>query len=157
MRFKRPVWSVLNSEPLVIKSMYVCCIILISFGNSWEIFKSANTFGCVNGLENSSNDNARGNVLTFSFGVWVGVSDVVPFTFVWAVNDGADAPTVGTPLPSVVVWELGAVVWGAVATGVGVVNTLVGFNGLTGLVTFVGFVTDFTQLLDVVTQGCHTG
>ena len=134
-------------------------MILISFGNSWEIFKSGNTFGCANGLENSSNDNARGRVLTFSFGVsfWVGVSDVVPFTFVWAVNDGADATTVGTPLPSVVVWVLGAVVWGTVAVGVGVVNTFVGLTGETGLVTLVGFVTDFTQLLDVVTQGCHTG
>ena len=37
---------------------------------------------------------------------------------------------------------------------------LVGFTGLIGLTgddTFVGFVTDFTQLLDVVAQGCHTG
>ena len=38
--------------------------------------------------------------------------------------------------------------------------TLVGFTGLiglTGLATFVGLVTDFTQLFDVVAQGCHTG
>jgi hypothetical protein len=152
-------WSGLNNEPLVIKSMYVCCMILISFGNSWPIFKSGNTLGCVNGLENSSNDNAWGMVLMpnfgVSFGVGVAVALGIAFTSVWAVDDGAELAGVGTDEPSVVVWLLGAVVWGAIALGVGVVNTLVGFNGLTGetgLVMFVGLVSDFVQVLDVVTH-----
>jgi hypothetical protein len=34
---------------------------------------------------------------------------------------------------------------------------LVGLAGFTGDTGFVGLVVDFTQLLDVVTQGCHAG
>jgi hypothetical protein len=45
------------------------------------MFKSGNALGCTNGLENSSNDNARGIVLMPNFGVsfGVGVSDAVDF------------------------------------------------------------------------------
>jgi hypothetical protein len=48
---------------------------------------------------------------------------------------------------------LATAVWGAVAGGVWVVNTLVGFNGLTGdtgLAILVGFVNDFVQVFCVV-------
>ena len=98
-------------------------------------------------------------VLTFILGVWVGVAVVgavdgaVPFASVWAVDDGAELTLFWTDEPSVVVWLLGAVVVCTVAVGVGVANALVGFTGLTGdtgLLTFVGFVTDFTQVFDVV-------
>ena len=98
-----------------------------------------------------------------NFGVWVGVAVAlgVPFASVWAVDDGAELTGLWTLEPSVVVGLLCTeLVVGAVATEDWVVRTLVGFAGLTGdtgLVTFVGLVTDFTQVLDVVTQGCHTG
>ena len=147
MLFNFSVWSGLNNEPLVIKSIYVCCNILISFGNSWEIFKSGKTFGCTNGLENSSNDNAGGNVFKMNLGVslGVGVSDAVDF--VCKVGDVVGVAT-----------EFGTSTGvGAVTVNVGVGNagvvTLVGLIGLTGdtgLATFVGFVTDFTQVLTVV-------
>jgi hypothetical protein len=92
-------------------------------------------------------------VLTFNLGVsfWVGVSDAVDF-----VCEVVDIVGVTTEFCT-----SGAV--GAVTVDVAVGDTgvaVVGFTGLTGdtgLVTFVGLVTDFTQLLDVVTQGCHTG
>lgn len=48
-------------------------------------------------------------------------------------------------------WGTGAGVEGTIAVG------LDGFRGLTGDTGLVAFVIDFTQLLDVVTQGCHTG
>ena len=120
--------------------MYVCCIILISFGSSWLIFKLGKTLGCVKGLTNSSNDNARGKVL-------------IPFASVWAVDDGTELAAVGAGDPSIVVGLLATAVWGAVAGGVWVVNTLVGFNGLTGdtgLAILVGFVNDFVQVFCVV-------
>ena len=130
--------------------MYVCCIILISFGSSWLIFKSGNTLGCVNGFINISNDNARGKVLR-----------PIPFASVGAVDDGAELAAVGAGDPSVVVGLLATGVWGAVTGGVGVVNTLVGFNGLTGetgLAIFVGLVSDFVQVLAVVIHvPFHTG
>lgn len=43
-----------------------------------------------------------------------------------------------------------------VAAGV-VADAVAVFTGLIGLVGFVTLVIDFTQLFDVVTQGCHTG
>lgn len=89
----------------------------------------------------------------FGVGVAVVFIGVVPLASVWAGDDGADATGVGTSLPTVVVWVLSAVVWGAVAVGVGVVNTFVGFNGLTGetgLARLVGFVTDLVHVLLVV-------
>lgn len=89
-----------------------------------------------------------------------GVGDAVTFASVGAVDDGAELTAVGAGNPSVVVWLLGAVAWGAVAVGVGVANALVGFNGLTGdtgLVTFVGFVKllthEFTVLSDQMPCG----
>jgi len=94
-------------------------------------------------------------------GALVFVSWLVAFASVGAVDDGAELAGIGALNPSVVVGLLCTeLVVGAVAGEDGVVRTLVGFAGLTGetgLVTLVGFVTDFTQLLDVVTQGCHTG
>ena len=54
---------------------------------------SGNTLGCVKGLENSSNDNARGKVLMLNgdFGVslGVGVSDAVDFVceVVWVATE----------------------------------------------------------------------
>jgi hypothetical protein len=58
-------------------------------------------------------------------------------------------------------WVVGAVVKvceavALVAAGV-VADAEAVFTGLNGLVGFVTFVIDFTQLFDVVTQGCHTG
>jgi hypothetical protein len=89
------------------------------------------------------------------------VEVLVSFASVWAVDDGAELSGVGALEPAVVVGLLCTeLVVAAVAGEDGVVRTLVGFTGLTGetgLVTLVGFVTDFTQLFDVVTQGCHTG
>jgi hypothetical protein len=157
MRFNLSVWSGLNNEPLVIKSMYVCCMILISFGNSWLIFILGKTLGCVSSLDNSSNDNARGKVLMLNGLFAVGVADVaevvceaVPFASVWAVNDGAELTAVWACEPSIVVWLLGAVVWGAVTVGVGVINAFMGLTGDTGLAILVGFVTDFVQVFCVV-------
>ena len=160
MRFKRPDWSVLNSEPLVIKSMYICCIILISVGNSWLIFKSENMLGCVKGLTNISNDNARGKVLMPIFGI--------SFTSVWAVDDGAELTAVGAFDPPVVVGSLDAELGACtVATEDGVVwadvfevTTPVGFAGLiglTGLLTLVGLVNDFTQVSAEVVHAPHIG
>ena len=94
------------------------------------------------------------------------VVGLVAFTSVWAVDDGAELTAVGALNPSVVVGLLCTVLWvGTVAVEDWVVWTdvlvgLAGFSGLTGdtgLATFVGLVIDFTQVLDVVTQGCHTG
>ena len=91
---------------------------------------------------------------------------LVAFTSVWAVDDGAELTAVGALNPSVVVGELCTeLVVGAVAVEDWVVRAdvlvgLAGFSGLTGdtgLATFVGLVIDFTQVFDVVTQGCHTG
>jgi hypothetical protein len=91
---------------------------------------------------------------------------LVAFASVWAVDDGAELTGLWALEPSVVVGELCTeLVVGAVTVEDWVVRAavlvgLVGFNGLTGdtgLATLVGFVIDFTQLLDVVTQGCHTG
>ena len=74
--------------------------------------------GCVKGLVNSSNDNARGIVFIVNglFGVGVAyvaevVCEAVPFASVWAVNDGAELAAVGTGDPSVVVWLLCTGVW----------------------------------------------
>ena len=153
MLFNFSVWSGLNNEPLVIKSIYVCCNILISFGNSWEIFKSGKTFGCTNGLENSSNDNAGGSVFRMNFGVslGVGVSDAVDF-----VCKVCDVVGVATEFCTVLgvdtVTGEDWVVWTDVVE-VGLVG-LAGFTGDTG---FVGLVAAFLQVSDVVTQGCHTG
>jgi hypothetical protein len=52
-------------------------MILISFGNSWLIFMLGKTLGCVSSLDNSPNDNPRGVIKMFNFGV--GVSDAVDF------------------------------------------------------------------------------
>ena len=91
---------------------------------------------------------------------------LVAFTSVWAVDDGAELTAVGALEPSVVVGLLCTeLVVGAVATEDWVVRAdalvgLAGFRGLTGdtgLATFVGLVIDFTQVFDVVAQGCHTG
>jgi hypothetical protein len=91
---------------------------------------------------------------------------------VWADPLVADAPAVGALLVSVdvvvlsvgVATEFGAVfgvdtvagedwvVWADVVE-VG----LTGLTGLTGDTGFVGLSIDFLQVLDVVTQGCHTG
>ena len=92
---------------------------------------------------------------------FVFVSWLVAFASVGAVDDGAELAGVGALNPSVVVGLLCTeLVVGAIAGEDGVVRTLVGFAGLTGdtgLVTFVGLVIDFTQVFNVVTQGCHTG
>ena len=91
---------------------------------------------------------------------------LVAFTSVWAVDDGAELTAVGALNPSVVVWLLCTeLVVDAITAEDWVVRAdvlvgLAGFSGLTGdtgLATFVGLVIDFTQVLDVVTQGCHTG
>ena len=107
------------------------------------------------GLRINSNDNARGSVFIPIF------EEFVSFAPVGAVDDGAEFTAVGAKKPSIVVWLLGAVVWGAVAVGVGVANTPVGFAGLigeTGLATFVGFVIDFVQVFCVVIhEPLHTG
>jgi hypothetical protein len=85
----------------------------------------------------------------------------IPFASVGAVDDGAELAAVGAGDPSVVIGLLATGVWGAVTGGVGVVNTLVGFNGLTGdtgLAIFVGLVSDFVQVLAVVIHvPLHTG
>ena len=85
----------------------------------------------------------------------------VSFASVGAVDCGAELAGVGALNPSVVVGLLCTeLVAGAIAGEDGVVRTLAGFAGLTGdtgLVTFVGLVIDFTQVFNVVTQGCHTG
>jgi len=106
--------------------------------------------GCAKGLENSSNDNARGIVFRANGLFGVGVSDVVPFAPVWAVDDGAELSAFGASEPSIVVWLLSTGVWGAVTGGVGVINALMGLTGETGLKTFVGLVTDFVQVFCVV-------
>lgn len=92
---------------------------------------------------------------------------LVAFASVGAVDDGAELTAVGAFNPSVVVGLFCTVFWvGAVTVEDWVVGadmlevgltTLVGFTGDTGLVTLVGLVTDFTQVFEVVTQGCHTG
>jgi len=82
----------------------------------------------------------------------------------------ADPPAVGALLVSVDELSVGvATEFGAVfgvdtiagedwVVGTDVVEVgLVGLAGFTGDTGFVGLVVDFTQLLDVVTQGCHTG
>ena len=112
--------------------------------------------GCAIGLENSSNDNARGIVFRVNGLFGVGVSDAVPFAPVWAVDDGAELSAFGASEPSIVVWLLSTGVWGAVTGGVGVVKALMGLTGDTGLVTFVGLVIDFTQVLAVVTHDPKT-
>jgi len=110
------------------------------------MFKSGNALGCANGLENSSNDNARGIVLMPNFGVsfGVGISDAVDF-----VGKVGDVVGVTTEFAT-------SVCVGAIAIDVGVGDTfvagLIGLTGDTGLVTFVGFVSDFVQVLDVVTH-----
>jgi len=130
---------------------------------------SGNTLGCAIGLENSSNDNARGIVLMLNGLFGVGVADVaevvceaVPFASVWAVNDGAELTAVWASEPSVVVGLLGAAAWDAVTFGVGVINALMGLTGETGLAILVGFVTDFVQVFCVVVHvplqiGCPYG
>lgn len=108
---------------------------------------------------------------TVVVGASVFVSGLVAFTSVWAVDDGAELTGVGALDPSVVVvlsvgvaTEFGAVfgvdtvagedwVVGADVVEVGLTG-LAGFTGDTG---FVGLSIDFLQVLDVVTQGCHTG
>ena len=106
--------------------------------------------GCAKGLENSSNDNARGIVFRANGLFGVGVSDVVPFAPVWAVDDGAELSAFGASEPSIVVWLLSTGVWGAITGGVGVINALMGLTGDTGLAIFVGLVTDFVQVFCVV-------
>jgi hypothetical protein len=96
----------------------------------------------------------------------VGISDVVEvvvevvvlvvgvvtefWTLVWVSTVAGDDGVVWTDVLEVVV----------VCVCADGLITLVGFTGdtgLTGLVTLVGLVTDFTQVFDVVTQGCHIG
>ena len=116
-------------------------MILISFGNSWEIFKSGNTLGCVNGLENSSNDNAWGIVLMPNFGV--GVSGAVDFV-------GDVGGVVGVVTEFTTSGDVGAV---AIDVWVGDASVVVWFNGLTGetgLARLVGLVTDLVHVLLVV-------
>ncbi len=122
---------------------------------------SENTFGCCSpGFTNSSNDNTRPTtdcVFPFGGGDWDAcVVDVVcesVFVCVWV-----------SVLAVGVVSEFGTVFWVGAVTGedwivgadmveVGLVG-LAGFTGETGL---VGLLTDFLQVSDVVTQGCHTG
>lgn len=76
---------------------------------------------------------------------------------VGAGDVGTELSTVGALTPSIVglVCTTGAVC--TVAVDVVVVVALVGLSGLTGDTGFVTLVIDFTQLLDVVTQGCHAG
>jgi hypothetical protein len=135
------------------------------------------------GFTNTSNDNTRPTTdVVFPLGAdWDEVSfdvfdvvceavagaGLVAFASVWAADCGAELTAVGALEPSVVVWELCTeLVVGAVTVEDWVVRAdvlevgLAGFRGLTGdtgLATFVGLVIDFTQVLDVVTQGCHTG
>jgi hypothetical protein len=81
----------------------------------------------------------------------------VSFALVGAVDVGAELSAVGALAPSIAgfVCTTGAVC--TVAVDVVVAAALVGLTGLTGDTGFVTFVIDFTQLFDVVTQGCHTG
>ena len=82
----------------------------------------------------------------------------VSFTAVGADSVVADFSTVGATLISVCnVW--GVCTGAALTAGVvaDVVTVFTGDIGLIGLVGFVGLVTDFLQVFDVVTQGCHTG
>jgi hypothetical protein len=52
---------------------------------------------------------------------------------------------------------LGAVVWGAVTVGVGVINAFMGLTGDTGLAILVGFVTDFTHVLTTLSVQMFCG
>ena len=125
----------------MIKSIYVCCDILMSFGSSWAIFCTAKALNCGRlGFTNSSNDDTNPTTL-LSFSPRDGVAVVfVPLASVWAVDGGAELTAIGASLPAVVVWLLGALTDGAVAIGVGVIRTLTGLAGLIGLATFVMFV-----------------
>lgn len=112
-----------------------------------------------------SNDNARPTaVLVFPLGWAVGWLEVVVCAGVAtvALAEGVVWTDVLEVLVVVtdVVGSCEVVVVGATegVTAVAVVGvTAVGLLGLIGLVGFVGFDTDLTQLLVVVTQGCHTG
>jgi len=141
---------------------------------------SKNTFGCCSpGFTNSSNDNTRPTTdCVFPFGVGVGdtcVVDVVcESVFVAEALVGADPvvadePAVGASLVSVddvvgvatefgTEFGVGAVTGEDWIVGADVVELgLVGLAGFTGETGFVGLFTDFLQVSDVVTQGCHTG
>jgi hypothetical protein len=90
-------------------------------------------------------------------GASVFVSVFVSVALVWAAGCGAEASGVGALDPS---GTVGLCTGTGAATGVvtGVVAGIAAwFTGLTGDVGFVTFVIDFTQLFDVVAQGCHTG
>lgn len=66
--------------------------------------------------------------------------------------------TVGVVSEFGTIFGVGAVTGEDWIVGADVVELgLVGLAGFTGETGLVGLFTDFTQLLDVVTQGCHTG
>jgi hypothetical protein len=119
---------------------------------------SGNTFGCTNpGLRNRSNDNTRPTTdCVFPRGVGregrpfnVGVVDVVCEP-VWV-----SVLVVGVVSEFCTVFGVGAVTGEDWIVGADVVE--LGFRGDTGDTGLVGLFTDFLQLLDVVTQGCHVG
>jgi hypothetical protein len=81
----------------------------------------------------------------------------VSFAPVWAAGGGADSPAVGALNPSIGAGlNAGAGIAACVITDVVADVTSDWLIGLIGDVGFVTFVIDFTQLFDVVTQGCHT-
>ena len=122
---------------------------------------SGNTLGCCSpGFTKSSNDNARPtDERIFPFGGGDGdtcVVDVVGKAVVVCV--WVSVLAVG------VVSKFGAEFWvGAVTgedwiVGADVVEVgLVGLAGFTGETGLVGLFTDFLQVSDVVSQGCHVG
>jgi hypothetical protein len=122
---------------------------------------SENTFGCCNpGFTNSSNDNTRPTTdCVFPFGGGDGdtcVVDVVcesVFVWVWV-----SVLAVGVVSEFGTVFGVGAVTGEDWIVGADVVELgLVGLAGFTGETGLVGLFTDFLQVSDVVTQGCHVG
>ena len=117
---------------------------------------SGNTFACCKpGFTNSSNDNTRPTTdCAFPFGG--GDGDACVFEVVGeSVLVWVSVLAVGVASEFCTEFGVCAVTGEDWIVGTDVVK--VGFNGLTGDTGLVGLFTDFLQVFDVVTQGCHTG
>ena len=130
------------------------------FGIPFTSCGSENTFGCTNpGLRNSSNDNTRPTTdRTLPFGggdtcVIEVVGEAVVVCVCWV-----SVLAVGVVSEFGTEFGVGAVTGEDWIVGADVVELgLVGLAGFTGETGLVGLFTDFLQVSDVVTQGCHVG